>query len=141
MNSQKFLLPIYYVQKKSKKSLNEKNLIIILLIASVLSIFFILKNLPTHVNFSDDSRDINVKNLFLPKFNQSNHNHKFIHDEVKHQHDLPNIPNVNKQENDKSNSNDKEKGNKPEPDELNKKRREKIKNVCVYFIKFKSINA
>lgn len=133
MNSQKFLLPIYYVHKKSKKSFNEKNLIVILLIATVLSIFFILKNLPTHVSFSDDSKDnIDVKNLFLPKFNLSNHNHKFIHDEVKHQHILPNIPDVNKHENDNSNLNQKEeKKIDSDPDALNKKRREKIKDVCI----------
>jgi hypothetical protein len=124
-SSQKFLLPIYYAQKKSKKSFNEKNLIIFLLIASVISIFFILKNLPAHVSFSDNSNN-DVKNLFLPKFNLTDHNQKLIHDEAKHQHILPpNIPYVNKQENNI------EKSSESHPDAVNQKRREKIKEVCM----------
>jgi hypothetical protein len=76
---------MYYVQNKNfkirSKLYNEKYLVLLLLILSIVTIFFILLNLP-----SDIQRVVNTENLhnvFVPELN-SDKLHQFYH-----QHPMP----------------------------------------------------
>jgi hypothetical protein len=81
MKEKQYLLPLYFVRKQTKSGFNEKNLIILLLISTILSIYFILKNLPTNVNIVERNQ---VQDLFLPKVTQKN----IFHDQQNHMHQI-----------------------------------------------------
>jgi hypothetical protein len=132
MKEKQFLLPFYFVRKQTKSGFNEKNLIILLLISTILSIYFILKNLPTNVNIVERNQ---VQELFLPKVTQNN----IFHDHNNHMHQID-IPVDLKKKNKPSekvseqNSNDQqfaqEDGSLLNPvDHENDRRREKVKEV------------
>jgi hypothetical protein len=74
-SSKAYLLPLHYVKKTTRKSLNEKSLIVILFISTVITLFIILNNLPSNVNLNDE----NIKRIFLPKLNKSAN--QFIHND------------------------------------------------------------
>lgn len=80
---QKLLLPLYYVRKQTRSGLNERNLIFILLISTVLTLIVIFKHLPTNVNLAGDE----LNNIFVPRLNKSNY-HDIIHnvDQDIHKH-------------------------------------------------------
>ncbi len=138
-SSPKYLLPIYYVRKKTKKSFNEKNLIIILLLTSVFSLIFILKNLPAHVSFGtnddlDNSDNVNVRNIFFPKLNLTRD--QFIHNEAMHHHVVPKISNKSaEQVQQNSNGNSAHKAKKTKETSANDLRRKKIKQVQLFGIR------
>jgi mannosyl-oligosaccharide alpha-1,2-mannosidase len=84
-----FLLPMHYMQTKtvskvrSRYILNEKFLLLLLLIVSISTIFLIVMNLP-----SDVQRYVNrdkIKNVFIPEFNSQ---YQRTH-QVDHQHQAP----------------------------------------------------
>jgi hypothetical protein len=60
-SAKQFLLPLFHVRKQSRK-LKEKNLIIILLLTTIVSLFFILKSLPSHLNVAEKNSESNYNN-------------------------------------------------------------------------------
>jgi hypothetical protein len=124
MNGKTPLLPLYITRKQQKRfpSLNEKNLVILLLISTVLSIYIILKHLPSNVSIVEREQ---VRDLFLPKVTNRI---EFIHDEQKHQHQIE-IP----FEKIKDDHKPKNVENSDPVNLENKKRRETVKNVSFFF--------
>lgn len=78
MLNKQYLLPLNYVRKTTKKGLNEKTLIVILFISTIITLFVIINNLPATVNLNDED----FKELFLPKLNKSNI--KYTHKQKPH---------------------------------------------------------
>jgi len=120
MNGKTPLLPLYITRKQQKRfpSLNEKNLVILLLISTVLSIYFILKHLPSNVSIVEREQ---VRDIFLPKVTNRI---EFIHDEQKHQHQID-IPYEKLKDEKKPKL-----GEKTDPVDLeNRRRGETVKNV------------
>lgn len=78
MDKSGLLLPLYYVKKQTRnRLLSEKSLIILIILTSVFSLYFIFKNLPSNTH-SDD-----LRNVFIPKLNINDKN--LIHkDDVVH---------------------------------------------------------
>lgn len=77
------LLPMYYVRKVSattKKSLNEKTLIVILIISTLITLFFILNNLPAQVSLTES----NFKELFVPRFTSDKQQRAIINRHTEH---------------------------------------------------------
>jgi hypothetical protein len=110
-SSPNLLLPLYHIRKQTK-TFNEKNLIVLLLVSTILSLFFLLRQLPANVNFSNPE---NVR-FFIPEVKKSG----IIHNDSNHFHNLI-IPPP-----------DLEKDNiQPGPKELDKNqlRQLKVKNV------------
>jgi hypothetical protein len=111
--SSNLLLPIYHIRKQTK-TFNEKNLIILLLVSTVLSLFFLLKQLPSNVSFNNPE---NVR-FFIPKIDKHN---DIIHNDTNHIHNLiipppPDLKESNVNEN-------------PKEQNKNQMRQLKIKNV------------
>lgn len=79
LGNKQFLLPLNYVRRTTGKrsmSLNEKTLIVILLVSTIITLFVILNNLPSQVNLRDET----LQDLFVPKLNvQKNKQLAFIH--------------------------------------------------------------
>lgn len=120
-SSTNLLLPLYHIRKQTK-TFNEKNLIILLLVSTVLSLFFLLKQLPSNVNFNNPE---NVR-FFIPKIDRHN---GIIHNDTNHLHNLiipppPDLKEPNKNENASKELN------------KNKMRQLKVKNVINSFLKF-----
>ena len=113
-SSTNLLLPIYHIRKQTK-TFNEKNLIIFLLVSTVLSLFFLLKQLPSNVNFNNPE---NVR-FFIPKIDKHN---GLIHNDTNHFHNLiipppPDLKEPNENENASKEIN------------KNQLRQQKVKNV------------
>ena len=79
LGNKQFLLPLNYVRRTTGKrsmSLNEKTLIVILIVSTIITLFVILNNLPSQVNLRDET----LQDLFVPKLNvQKNKQLSFIH--------------------------------------------------------------
>ena len=89
-----FLLPMHYLQTKNvkirSKFFNEKYLILMLLVISIMTIFIILMNLP-----SDMQRLVNrqkIQNVFLPEIPKGN----ILIPHIDHQHPAPPYYEMNK---------------------------------------------
>ena len=74
MLNKQYLLPLNYASRMTTSSvgasssrrsisLNEKTLIVILLVSTIVTFFVILNNLPTQVNLRDEA----IKELFVPR--------------------------------------------------------------------------
>ena len=84
-NGSSFLLPLYNVRKQTKScGINEKKLIVLLIFSTVISLYFILKQLPANVNIANQDH----LRFFIPKVNKSR---DIIHNAEahEHQHELP----------------------------------------------------
>ena len=90
-SSNNFLLPLYNVRKQTKSfGLNEKKLIILLIFSTLISLVFILKQLPSNVTLNNQD---NIR-FFIPKINKSRN---IIHNEHEHNHQnliIPPPPNL-----------------------------------------------
>lgn len=127
MTTRQFLLPLFYARKSTKNSINEKKLIFVLLISTVITLVLIIKNLPSNVSLGD----ANIKEIFIPVVNESKNN-KIIHnDDHDHQKEIKQpVDDVVEQ-----------KPLEPPPpvqpdkpvDAVNEMRREKIKSVIALF--------
>ena len=128
MSSSQYLLPLFNTRKQTKNALNEKNLIVLLLLSTIVSLFFILKNLPSNVNFNNE----NNLRLFLPKINKSKN---IFHDEQAHQHQfiIPPPPDLEKDNHKIQNENKEEKPIPvvPKVDDTNTIRRNKVKEMTL----------
>lgn len=121
MSSKDYLLPLYFIPKKSKFVINEKKFLIFLLVGTLITSLIIFINLPSTNSLSKQD----LSNLFLPKFNSSfkinrnRPNQDEIVKEVNSGNDVPKFivePDNNKENVDK-----------------NRLRREQIKNVSPFF--------
>lgn len=117
MNNKDYLLPLYFIPKKSKFLINEKKFLVFLLIGTLITSVIIFLNLPSTNSFSKQD----FGQLFLPKFNNSykvNRNRPKQEDSFKEiEDDVPKYivePDYNK-----------------ESGQKNILRREKIKNVGI----------
>ena len=119
-SSTNLLLPLYHIRKQTK-TFNEKNLIILLLVSTILSLFFLLKQLPSNVNFNNPE---NVR-FFIPKIDRPN---DIIHDDVNHLHNLiiPPPPDLKEQKVNENASKELDK---------NQLRQQKVKNVINFVLK------
>ena len=110
-SSTNLLLPLYHIRKQTKYfGINEKNLIVLLLLSTVFSLYVILNNLPSNINItSSDS-----VGFFIPKISKS---HRTIHKDI-----IPAPPDLDP--------------TKPPQDkkelDRNAMRQEKVKNVSLY---------
>ena len=120
-NSNALLLPLYHVRKQTKYfSFNEKNLIGLLLISSILSLYVLLKNLPSNtLNNAENVR------FFIPKISRSP---GIFHNEQGHDHHdliLPPPPDLEKLDAHKNQNN-------AIKNDKNAIRQEKVKNVLIF---------
>lgn len=142
MKKQQLLLPMHNVQRnraKRSSKLNEKTLIVALLIVSVFSLFFILRNLPAHVpsSLGDDE----VRGWFVPKINRSRQEEAFVHgvggqhDRWHHRKIVPSFDNDLDKEDRGTENKDKNRvdTNKNDANEVkNKERRDKVKEMTLF---------
>lgn len=91
MSNKQLLLPLFFVRKQTKFGLNERNLIVLLLVSTVFTLILIIKNLPSNVSISGE--ELNA--ILVPKLINQSKDHQFIHNEQDHKH---NFKPVKKQE-------------------------------------------
>lgn len=108
------LLPLYYVTRQTRsKFLNERSLIYLIILTSLLSIYIIFKNLP-----AGTQNDVHMEQIFIPQI--KNDNRKLIHNndlnlqDDFHIHRGPdlNIENKKFEESDHANNHDDNESNK-----------------------------
>ena len=90
MLNKQYLLPLSYMKRTNGKrsiSVNEKTLILILIVLTIVTLFVILNNLPSQVNLREESALI--KEIFVPKLSQNGNSQVIIH-EKSHRHELVN---------------------------------------------------
>ncbi|CAF0831381.1 unnamed protein product [Brachionus calyciflorus] len=118
MSGKEFVLPLYFIRRQTRFSLNEKKLVIFLLSTSLATLLLIFSSLPPNSQFNGDE----LNKFFVPKLNNS----KIIHQENLHNHEI-NFKN-------KKLGNDNQKPMhdvRPEIDAKNLQRRETVKNMTL----------
>jgi hypothetical protein len=80
MSAKQLLLPLYNVRKQTRR-LSEKNLIVILLGTTLVSLYLILRNLPSNVNIVENE---GINAVFVPRIDKNAQraaNERVIHNE------------------------------------------------------------